>query len=491
MTKDNKTPINDNADSGDFNNPHQTSPTNDSTTEHANRTSAEGDTDRNEVESSNGSIEEPVSRRGEREVREPRNDGRDRTARDEAIEGSTRNEQLPDTPVRATRCRKCGKYACTCSHKHRPGNVLAILLSIIAIACSGTSIYLTLTRNNTQPLSFTSGPDSNSANFTSGSIAEVASRVSPSVVSIVTETRSQNFYGQSATSSAAGTGFIISADGYVLTNKHVIENAENISVVLDNGTAYTDVEQVGTDPLNDAAILKIKNVSDLSYLKLGDSKTITVGQEVIAVGNALGLYQNTVTSGIISGTGRSLVASDSTGSAYEALSDMIQTDAAINQGNSGGPLVNAAGEVIGINTAVSSANNIGFAIPISSVKGIIKSVTETGSFKRAYLGVYYNNLTAETAKAFELDVTTGAYIHNSNGNAVISGSAADKAGLKDGDIIIAVNGTKIGTAGSLSSLLGEYTVGDTVQLTVLRDGNELTVKVTLQEYQEQKKSAQN
>lgn len=406
-------------------------------------------------------------------------------------ETSKRAEKVELPPqertVSATRCKRCGKYACECKRKQRVNNPVALILAVLALACGGTSLYFSLTtRYGGQPLTFTSGPDSNSANFTSGSIAEVANRVSPSVVSITTETRTQGFYGQSSTATAAGTGFLISADGYVLTNKHVIEEAEKIAVVMDNGTTYEDVKLIGTDPLNDAAILKINNVADLPYLKLGDSKTITIGQEVIAVGNALGLYQNTVTAGIISGTGRSLVASDMSGTSYETLSDMIQTDAAINQGNSGGPLVNAAGEVIGINTAVSSANNIGFAIPISSVKGIIKTVTETGSFKKAYLGVYYTSLTAETAKTYKLDVTSGAYVHSSNGSPVVSGSAADKAGLKDGDIIIAVNGTKIGTAGSLSSLLGEYAVGDTVQLTVLRNGEELQVKVTLQEYQEQK-----
>ena len=405
---------------------------------------------------------------------------------------STSSTSTTEPPViNASRCRKCGKYACTCQKRKSSCSTtgIAIFLSVIAIICSGTSIYLNLTHNNTQPLSFLSGTDSNSANFTSGSISEIAAKSSPSVVSITTETRTQGFFGQSSTATAAGTGFIISGDGYVLTNKHVIEDAENVSIVLDNGTTYKDVKLVGTDPLNDAAILKIENVSDLPTLKLGDSKTITVGQEVIAIGNALGLYQNTVTSGIISGTGRSLVASDSSGSSYEALNDMIQTDAAINQGNSGGPLVNAAGEVVGINTAVSTANDIGFAIPISSIKGIIKSVTETGTFKRAYLGVYYNNLTPESAKTYNLDVTSGAYIHNSNGNPVISGSAADKAGLKDGDVVIAVNGTKIGSAGSLASLLGEYTVGDTVQLTILRDGKEETVKVTLQEYEDPNKNS--
>ena len=204
------------------------------------------------------------------------------------------------------------------------------------------------------------------------------SKVSPSVVSIVTEIRSNSWYG-TTTSSAAGTGFILTDNGYIMTNKHVVDGAKSISVILEDGTTYEKAKLVGIDPLNDAAILKIK-AENLTPVTLGDSKTISTGQSVVAIGNALGVYGNSVTYGIISGTGRSIVASDSNGEAYESLSDLIQTDAAINSGNSGGPLVNAAGQVVGINTATSgSAENIGFSIPIGSVKGIINSAIKNKS----------------------------------------------------------------------------------------------------------------
>lgn len=323
--------------------------------------------------------------------------------------------------------------------------------------------------------------DGNSGEFSQGDVAKVASYVSPSVVSILTETRTTGWNGSSSTSSAAGTGVVVTSDGYVLTNKHVVEGAKKIQVVLDDGTTYSDVTLVGTDPLNDIAFIKINNVSDLKPVSLGDSKTLNIGQEVIAIGNALGQYQNSVTEGIISGTGRTITALDSSNTYYERLSDMIQTDASINAGNSGGPLVNAAGQVIGINTAVSaSGNSIGFAIPINSVKGILKSLINTGKAERAYLGVQYVAITPDIAKEYNLSATTGAYLPGSG--AVISGSPAESAGLKSGDIITKVNGVEVGEAGSLSTLIGEYTVGDTVDITYIRNGEENTVRVTLAAY---------
>ena len=367
-------------------------------------------------------------------------------------------------------------------------NKLPVFLSVLALACS---IYnLSLTRNLTGNNFGNPGQisrDSNSANFTEGSIASIANAVSKSVVSIVTSTDQKSFFSNETTSqTAAGTGFILSSDGYVATNKHVVSGASKIGVILDDGTAYEDVELVGTDPLNDFAIIKINNVNNLSPVKLGDSKTTSAGQQVVAIGNALGAYQNSVTSGIISGKGRSLTATDSGRTQYETLSDMIQTDAAINGGNSGGPLVNAAGEVIGINTAYASqGNNVGFAIPISSVKGIIKNVLSGKGFERAVIGVRYINLTPTIAKEKNLSVTRGALIAASKNNkAIISGSAGDKAGLKENDIITAVNGTEIGNSGSLSSLIGEYSVGDTVKITVVRGSKTETLELTLTAYKQ-------
>lgn len=369
------------------------------------------------------------------------------------------------------------------------GSVLAITLAGVAVVLAGTSAvfsYLSYEKANT-PITFSSsnGVDGNMASFVEGTVADIVEKVSESVVSIVTSTKATSYFGQSYSSSAAGTGIIVTSDGYILTNKHVIEGATKINVVLDDGTTFENVEVAAVDPLNDVAFLKISGVDNLKAATLGDSKTVSVGQQVIAIGNALGQYQNSVTSGIVSGTGRSLTATDSTGSMSEQLSDMIQTDAAINSGNSGGPLVNAAGEVIGINTATSSAENIGFAIPISSVKGMLKQLTESGKASRAYIGVYGTAVTAEVAKEFNLPVSTGAYLYSSSKySSVIKDSPAEKAGLKDKDIITAVNGAKVGVAGSLSSLIGEYKPGDTVQLTVVRDGKEIAVNVTLGAYTE-------
>ena len=368
------------------------------------------------------------------------------------------------------------------------GNGLLYFLVFIALILGGvgTTFSMLAYFKGDTPITFLgSGTDGNSANFVEGSIADVANYVSPSVVSIVTSIKQRTIFG-TYDSGAAGTGIIASADGYIITNKHVIEGANKINVVLADGTTYEGVKLAATDPLNDVAYLKIDGVSDLPAAKLGDSKTISVGQQVIAIGNALGEYQNSVTSGIISGTGRSLTATDSNGSNAETLSDMIQTDAAINQGNSGGPLVNAAGEVIGINSATgdsSQSENMGFAIPISSVKGMLNQLIEKGSAKRAYMGVYGVEITAEIAKNYELPVSFGAYIYSSNYSAVVSGGPAAKAGLKDKDIITAINGAKVGKAGSMTSLIGEYKPGDTVQLSVIRDKEEIAINITLGEYE--------
>ncbi len=375
---------------------------------------------------------------------------------------------------------------CKCCKCHRGLTALGI---IVAIGLSGTSLTFSImsyNKSNT-PLTFAvNGNDGNSANFQEGSIADVVSKVAPSVASIVTEVKAQSFFGQDYSSQAAGTGIIVSADGYVLTNKHVIEGATNISVIDADGKTYSNVKVASYDPLNDVAFLKIPDVSNLKPATLGNSKTLSTGQQVIAIGNALGEYQNTVTAGIISGTGRSVTASDSTGRNSETLTNMIQTDAAINPGNSGGPLVNAAGEVIGINTATgASADNIGFAIPISSIKGMLAQLIEKGEASRAYIGVYSIEINASVAASYNLPVNSGAYLYNPQSySAIIKDSPAEKAGLKDKDVVTAVGGVKIGAAGSLFSLLGEYKPGDTVQLTVLRGGDETAINITLGAYKE-------
>ncbi len=313
-------------------------------------------------------------------------------------------------------------------------------------------------------------------------LSSLVQKVSPSVVSIVTQVTSR--YGQ--VGQAAGTGMVISKDGYIITNKHVVKGAASATVIMSNGKTYKDVSIVGTDPLNDVAFLRIRNVKDLTPVVIGDSKTVRVGQSVVAIGNALGQYQNTVTTGIISGLGRPVLAaaSDSDNeSNTESLSDLLQTDAAINQGNSGGPLLNMSGQVIGMNTAIAAdAQSIGFAIPIGATKGQIERLIKTGQVARAYIGVQYVAITPEVKAQYDLPVDAGDYVVSQSGAAVQSGSPAAKAGIQDRDILLKVNDQTIGPGRSVSTLIGEFQPGDTVQLTVLRDGKELTKKVILGQY---------
>ena len=396
------------------------------------------------------------------------------------VETTDQNNSADDAKTEESTESKNEKKSQTKTGKNR----FATFASLVAVALSGTALYYAYNRPTTSIFHSNNSASNNAATFAEGSISEIANSVSKSVVSIITNTSTTGSFFTGQVSQAAGTGFILSSDGYIATNKHVVANATKIGVILDDGSTYEDVELIGTDPINDFAIIKIKDIKDLTPIKIGDSKTTNIGQQVVAIGNALGTYQNSVTSGIISGKGRSLTASDSSRTTYETLSDMIQTDAAINGGNSGGPLVNAAGEVIGINTAYASqGNNVGFAIPINSVKGIMAGVLKDGKFERAVLGVRYQTITPLIAKEKKLDVTAGAYVKGSNNvSAVIKGSAGDKAGIKDGDIITAVNDTKIGTAGSLGSLIGEYAVGDTVKLEVYRDKKYIQLEIKLEAY---------
>lgn len=325
-------------------------------------------------------------------------------------------------------------------------------------------------------------------------ISNIAKDVGESVVSVeVTSTSepSDSFFGfqGSTQQESAGTGIIIAKDGLILTNRHVVPaGTTNVDVTLSDGTKFTDVEVVGrtnsSDPL-DIAFLKIKDTKGktLSPATIGNSSSMKVGDPVVAIGNALGQFQNSVTSGIISGFGRSVQASDGSGNSSENLENLFQTDAAINEGNSGGPLVNLEGEVVGINTAVAGdAQNIGFAIPIDDVSGLISSVEQNGKLERPYLGVVFIPITADMSKQYDLGVDQGAYVPPSvmiGQDAVINGGPADKAGIKEGDIITKVNNDVVDDTHSLTSLLSKHKVGDKVTITIHRDGKDRTVDVTL------------
>ncbi|MDZ7785630.1 MAG: trypsin-like peptidase domain-containing protein [Candidatus Saccharibacteria bacterium] len=323
-------------------------------------------------------------------------------------------------------------------------------------------------------------------------IIGIAEDVGASVVSVNVESEAsaRSFFGPSEpfTQESAGTGFILSRDGIVLTNRHVVpEGASEVSVTLSDGTELENVEVLGrtasSDPL-DIAFLKINDDegNDLTPVTLGNSSDTKVGERVIAIGNALGQFQNTVTSGIISGFGRSITARDQSGS--DTLQNLFQTDAAINQGNSGGPLVNGEGKVIGVNTAVASggAENIGFAIPIDDIKGLINSVLETGEFQRAYLGVRYIQLNAEIARELDIEQESGAYITTgSTGQpGIAADSPAEQAGLQEEDIIVEVNGEPVNEENSLVTLVGRNQVGDEITMKVIRGGEEIDLTATLE-----------
>lgn len=312
-------------------------------------------------------------------------------------------------------------------------------------------------------------------------ISNIATNVGPSVVSV-------NVVNDNFGQVTAGTGFIISDNGYILTNRHVVPaGTTDVTVTLADGTVLDNVEVVGrTDDGDslDVAFLKVKDAKGqkLKPVALGNSDAMKVGDMVIAIGNALGQFQNTVTSGIVSGYGRNVEAAGQ-GQATESLQNLFQTDAAINAGNSGGPLVNANGQVIGINTAIATgdAENIGFAIPINDALGLIKGVISQGQLLRPYIGVRYVQLTPEVAKELGVSQTEGAFVSvdSSSGPAILPDSPAAAVGLRSKDVIIELNGNKVTALRPLGSLVSRYAVGEKVKITYLRDGKQQTVEVTL------------
>jgi len=319
-------------------------------------------------------------------------------------------------------------------------------------------------------------------------------KVSPAVVSIVVNDyeevvsvgNGQTTKTKQKTQVGSGTGFLISPDGYILTNRHVVRAGDpktaEYQIILNNKKRYF-AQYIGVDPLKDLGILKIFD-KNLPYIDMGNSDDLVQGTTVIAIGNALGRYQNTVTKGIVSALGRSLEASDTRGN-FEVLDNVIQTDAEINPGNSGGPLIDLQGNVIGINTAVDKdASNIGFAIPINDAKVIINSIREEDRIVRPRIGIRYIMLTPEIATENNLPRSSGAWVlKGENGEvAVLPGAPADKGGVEENDIIFEINAIKIEDNNTLFNIVQKYKPGDRLGLKIQR-GDKIIIKIiTLDEF---------
>ena len=321
----------------------------------------------------------------------------------------------------------------------------------------------------------------------SSAVIDASKKVSSAVVSITASQAVSDYFGNSTTQEvSSGSGFIMTSDGLIVTNKHVVaDTAVTYKVILADGRIFDAIVQA-RDPLADFAVVKI-DAKDLPTVELGDSDSIQVGQSVIAVGNALGQFQNSVTLGVISGKQRSISPQDQSTGASESLTGLFQTDAAINPGNSGGPLVNLAGQVIGIDTAIASTTGgsigLGFAIPINSLKPAIDSVRKTGTIIRPKLGVSYRQIDATYKQANSLSVDYGALVKGSTGQAAVTpGSPAEKAGIQGGDILLEINGERITIDSPLTNLLSKYGVGDKVTIKLLRAGKETAVIATLDKW---------
>jgi serine protease Do len=305
----------------------------------------------------------------------------------------------------------------------------------------------------------------------------------PSVVNIVISEELKNMMGNvSKQDTGGGTGFFISSDGYILTNKHVVARDDvDYTVVTSDGREFT-ASVLGRDPLFDVAIVKIEG-SGFKPAKLGDSDKIRISSSVLAIGNVLAEFRNTVTRGIVSGIGRTITASG--GGLTETIEGAIQTDASINPGNSGGPLINLKGEVIGINTAINRAGeSLGFAIPINIAKQALANFKKHGKIVRTFVGLRYVMLNRAIARAYGLPVSQGAYVlikNNLGEPGVVAGGPAETAGVQLGDIVLEINGQKLSIQKSLASAIAQYEPAQKIKLKILRQGSELTLEATLGE----------
>lgn len=309
------------------------------------------------------------------------------------------------------------------------------------------------------------------------SITQAVQKVGPAVVTVVGTVPGQmTFFGQASDSTVSGTGFFISQDGYLLTNNHVVEDATDLSVILSDGTQAA-ASLVGTDIYADLAVLKTES-SAPAWVTLGNSDEMDPGETVIAIGSPLGEFMNTVTTGVVSATGRTI----DTGYGYQ-IENLIQTDAAINQGNSGGPLVNLAGKVIGINNMIvrgsgsgAVAEGLGFAIPTNTAQAVASQIMAKGYFSRPYLGVRWQQVTPDIASMYNLPAEWGVYVRS-----VVSNSPASKAGIEQGDIITAIGGVALDETHSYMNTLYQYNAGEEVTVDIVRGRQQVQVTVVLEE----------
>jgi serine protease Do len=311
------------------------------------------------------------------------------------------------------------------------------------------------------------------------SITQSVQKVGPAVVTVVGTVPGQNtFFGSTGDQTVSGTGFFITDEGYILTNNHVVEGTREVTIVLSDGTEQ-QASIVGTDIYSDIAVLKTAgNVSAVA--KLGNSDVLQPGESVIAIGSPLGNFKNTVTVGVVSATGRSI----DTGNGYQ-IEDLIQTDAAINHGNSGGPLVNLAGEVVGINTLVvrntnsgDVAEGLGFAIPVNTAQAVAQQIIEKGYFARPYLGISFQPINPDVAAIYNLGAQWGVYITR-----VAENSPAQQAGLQEGDIITKIGEVALDETHSYVNTIFGFQPGDQIKLDLVRGNETMQVKVMLGEAQ--------
>jgi serine protease Do len=378
----------------------------------------------------------------------------------------------------------------------RRGRSLLMLVFISLLSAglaSGGTYYLLLSSGRLNP---TPGPSSQPAgqavapsplvqNVTineQSAVTQAATAVSPAVVTITSRAGAQTTDPFSLPATGIGSGVIYNTGGWILTNRHVVCDADALTVKLLDGTEFTG-RNYGTDSLTDLAIVKVDG-KDLPAVKLGNSSALKPGQLSIAIGSPLGTFTNSVTSGVVSAMGRDIIVNDECGNGgQKALRNLIQTDAAINPGNSGGALVDSTGAVIGINTATAgNAQGIGFAIPINIAKPIMQQAVDGKPLTRPWIGVYYVPITPALKTAQNLPIDYGVLVQAQPGStqpSVVADSPADRAGIRDGDIITAINDEQINATHTLDEILTEYSAGEDLTVVVLRKGDtrELTLKL--------------